>query len=137
MAELGLEVVGVDIDAHKIEQLSAGKSPIYELDRPEIQTSALASGRRRFMTDIAEAAGTRVHFIGVGTPQKPRSHAVDLSYVDTAVQSLLQYLTTGNHVVGKSTVPIGTAVGLAGVIAASGSGASLAWNQISYAKASL
>ena len=85
MAELGLEVVGVDIDAHKIEQLSAGKSPIYELDRPEILTSALASGRRRFMTCIAEAAGSRVHFIGVGTPQKPGSHAADLSFVDAAV----------------------------------------------------
>ena len=100
MAELGLEVVGVDIDAHKIEQLSAGKSPIYELDRPEILTLALAAVRRRFMTDITEAAGARVHFIGVGTPQKLRSHAADLSYVDMAVQSLLPYLTTGDLVVG-------------------------------------
>ena len=69
-----------------------------------------------------------MHFIGVGTPQKPRSHAADLSYVDMAVQSLLQYLITGDHVVGKSTFPIRTPARLAGVIAASGSDASLAWN---------
>ena len=69
-----------------------------------------------------------MHFIGVGTPQKHRSHAANLSYVDMAVQSLLPYLCTGDHVVGKSAVPIGTAARLADVIAASGSGASLAWN---------
>ena len=128
MAELGHDVVGIDIDAHKIEQLAAGKPPFYEPGLPEILTSARASGRLRFSTNIADAAGARVHFIGVGTPQKPGSHAADLTYVDTAVQSLLPHLAPGDLVVGKSTVPVGTAARLADVIEASGGGATLAWN---------
>ena len=128
MAELGHDVVGIDIDARKIEQLAAGKPPFYEPGLPEILTSARASGRLRFSTDIADTAGAQVHFIGVGTPQKPGSHAADLTYVDTAVQSLLPHLAPGDLVVGKSTVPVGTAARLASVIEASGSGATLAWN---------
>ena len=128
MAELGHDVVGVDIDAQKIDQLAAGTPPFFEPGLPEILTSAMASGRLRFSTDIADAAGAQVHFIGVGTPQKAGSHAADLSYVDAAVQSLLPHLADGDLVVGKSTVPVGTAARLAGVIEASGSGATLAWN---------
>ncbi|TFD17279.1 UDP-glucose/GDP-mannose dehydrogenase family protein [Cryobacterium sp. TMT1-21] len=128
MAELGHEVVGVDIDAHKIDQLASGKPPFFEPGLPEILTSAMASGRLRFSTDIADVAGAQVHFIGVGTPQKAGSHAADLTYVDAAIQSLLPHLTAGDLVVGKSTVPVGTAARLAGVIEASGSGATLAWN---------
>ena len=128
MAELGHDVVGIDIDARKIDQLAAGKPPFYEPGLPEILTSAMASGRLRFSTDIADAAGAQVHFIGVGTPQKAGSHAADLSYVDAAVQSLLPHLAASDLVVGKSTVPVGTAGRLAGVIEASGSGATLAWN---------
>ena len=128
MAELGHDVVGIDIDARKIDQLAAGTPPFFEPGLPEILTSAMASGRLRFSADIADAAGAQVHFIGVGTPQKAGSHAADLSYVDAAVQSLLPHLAAGDLVVGKSTVPVGTAARLAGVIEASGSGASLAWN---------
>ena len=128
MAELGHEVVGIDIDARKIEQLAAGKPPFYEPGLPEILTSAMASGRLRFSTDIADAAGAQVHFIGVGTPQKAGSHAADLTYVDAAMTSLLPHLEAGDLVVGKSTVPVGTAARLAAVIEASGSGAALAWN---------
>ncbi|TFD30216.1 UDP-glucose dehydrogenase family protein [Cryobacterium cryoconiti] len=128
MAELGHDVVGIDIDARKIDQLAAGTPPFYEPGLPEILTSAMASGRLRFSTDIADAAGAQVHFVGVGTPQKAGSHAADLSYVDAAVQSLLPHLAAGDLVVGKSTVPVGTAARLAGVIEASGSGATLAWN---------
>ena len=128
MAELGHDVVGIDIDARKIDQLAAGKPPFYEPGLPEILTSAMASGRLRFSTDIADAAGAQVHFIGVGTPQKAGSHAADLSHVDAAVQSLLPHRAAGDLVVGKSTVPVGTAARLAGVIEASGNGATLAWN---------
>ncbi|TFC93287.1 MULTISPECIES: UDP-glucose/GDP-mannose dehydrogenase family protein [Cryobacterium] len=128
MAELGHDVVGIDIDARKIDQLAAGTPPFYEPGLPEILTSAMASGRLRFSTDIADAAGAQVHFVGVGTPQKAGSHAADLSYVDAAVQSLLPHLAAGDLVVGKSTVPVGTAARLASVIEASGSGATLAWN---------
>ncbi|TFC12015.1 UDP-glucose/GDP-mannose dehydrogenase family protein [Cryobacterium algoritolerans] len=128
MAELGHDVIGIDIDIRKIEQLALGKPPFYEPGLPEILTSAMASGRLRFSTDIADAAGAQVHFIGVGTPQKAGSHAADLSYVDAAVQSILPHLAAGDLVVGKSTVPVGTAARLAEVIERSGTGATLAWN---------
>lgn len=128
MAELGHDVVGIDVDAGKIAQLSEGKPPFFEPGLSEVLTSAMASGRLRFSTDIADAAGARVHFVAVGTPQKHGSYAADLRYVDAAVDSLLPHLGDGDLVVGKSTVPVGTAARLADIIEKSGSGASLAWN---------
>jgi UDPglucose 6-dehydrogenase len=128
MAELGHDVVGIDVDAQKVAKLSGGSAPFFEPGLPEILQSALASGRLRFSTDIADAAGARVHFIGVGTPQKAGSHAADLTYVDAAVNGLLPYLADGDVVVGKSTVPVGTAARLAQVIESAGSGATLVWN---------
>ncbi len=128
MAELGHEVVGIDVDAEKIAQLAAGKAPFFEPGLSEVLSSAIASGRLRFSTDIAEAAGSTVHFVAVGTPQQHGSHAADLRYVDAAITSLLPHLSDGDLVVGKSTVPVGTAARLAAIIEESGSGASLAWN---------
>lgn len=128
MAELGHDVVGIDVDAEKIAQLGEGKPPFFEPGLAEVLTSALASGRLRFSTDIADAAGAQVHFVAVGTPQKQGSHAADLRYVDAAIDSLLPHLSEGDLVVGKSTVPVGTAARLAGLIHESGSGACLAWN---------
>ncbi|TFB65860.1 UDP-glucose/GDP-mannose dehydrogenase family protein [Cryobacterium sp. Hz9] len=127
MAELGHDVVGIDVDAAKIAQLSVGKPPFFEPGLPEVLTSAMNSGRLRFSTDIADAAGSQVHFIAVGTPQKPGSYSADLRYVDASVESLIPHLADGDLVVGKSTVPVGTAARLADLIAA-GSSASLAWN---------
>ncbi|MEB0002629.1 UDP-glucose/GDP-mannose dehydrogenase family protein [Cryobacterium sp. 10I1] len=128
MVELGHEVVGIDVDAKKIAQLAVGLPPFFEPGLPEILTSAMATGRLRFSTDIAEVAGSRVHFVAVGTPQRPGSYAADLTYVDAAVQALLPHLSAGDLVVGKSTVPVGTATRLAGIVEASGTGATLAWN---------
>jgi UDPglucose 6-dehydrogenase len=128
MAELGHEVVGIDVDQAKIAALSEGRTPFFEPGLPEVLTSALASGRLRFSTDIADAAGAEVHFVAVGTPQKTGSHAADLTYVDAAVTALLPHLSAGDLVVGKSTVPVGTAARLAELIESRGSGASLAWN---------
>jgi UDPglucose 6-dehydrogenase len=128
MAELGHEVIGIDIDPAKIEALSAGRAPFFEPGLPEILISASATGRLRFSTDLADAAGSEVHFIAVGTPQKKGSHAADLTYVNAAVEGLLPYLAAGDLVVGKSTVPVGTAANLASTIEASGTGAMLAWN---------
>ena len=128
MAELGHEVVGVDVDEAKIAMLSAGRAPFFEPGLPEILASALDSGRVRFTTDVSEVEGSRVHFVAVGTPQSKDSHAADLTYVDAAVHALLPHLADGDLVVGKSTVPVGTAARLADVIAAHGSGAALAWN---------
>ncbi|RNE62604.1 UDP-glucose dehydrogenase family protein [Cryobacterium tepidiphilum] len=128
MAELGHDVIGIDVDSNKVTQLSEGRPPFFEPGLPEILDSAMATGRLRFSTDIADVSGAQVHFIAVGTPQKQGSHSADLSYVDAAIGSLLPHLSPGDLVVGKSTVPVGTAARLAEVIEASGTGASLAWN---------
>ena len=126
MAELGHDVVGVDVDEAKIALLSAGKAPFFEPGLPGILASALASGRLRFTTDMAAVDDASVHFIAVGTPQTKDSYAADLTYVDAAVDALLPYIGEGDLVVGKSTVPVGTAARLAAVVAPTG--ASLAWN---------
>lgn len=128
MAELGHEVVGIDVDQAKIEQLAAGRPPFFEPGLPEILTSAGASGRLRFSTDMADVAEATVHFVAVGTPQMQGSYAADMRYVDAAIDALIPHLKAGDLVVGKSTVPVGTAARLAQKIADSGSGASLAWN---------
>ncbi|MDP9028349.1 MAG: UDP-glucose/GDP-mannose dehydrogenase family protein [Actinomycetota bacterium] len=127
MAELGHDVVGIDLDAEKVALLRQGRAPFFEPGLPEILTSAIASGRLRFSTEMADARGSAVHFLAVGTPQRKGENAADLSYVDAAIDALIPYLSDGDLVVGKSTVPVGTAARLAGVIEG-GSGATLAWN---------
>ncbi|MDQ1608022.1 MAG: UDPglucose 6-dehydrogenase, partial [Microbacteriaceae bacterium] len=128
MAELGHDVVGIDIDAKKIAHLADGRPPFFEPGLPEILTSATASGRLRFSTDIADARGATVHFVAVGTPQQRGSNAADLRYVDAAFTSLAPHLAAGDLVVGKSTVPVGTAARLAADLEARSSEAVLAWN---------
>ncbi len=128
MAELGHEVVGVDVDRAKIEALAAGRAPFFEPDLPRVLGSALAGGRLRFTTEMAEVADAELHFVAVGTPQKAGSYAADLTYVDAAVAALLPHLRAGSVVVGKSTVPVGTAARLAGIVADRAPQASLAWN---------
>lgn len=128
MAELGHDVIGIDVDERKIAALQAGRPPFYEPGLPEILTSATASGRLRFSTDIADAAGAEVHFVAVGTPQAAGTTAADISYVDAAFRGLLPHLAEGSLVVGKSTVPVGTAARLAALLAAAAPHASLAWN---------
>src|SRR3712207_9125576 len=88
----------------------------------------MASGRLRFSTDIGQANGAQVHFIAVGTPQKKGERAYDLRYVHAALDDLLPHLTEGDLVVGKSTVPVGTAARLAEKIEQSGKDAPLARN---------
>lgn len=126
MASIGHEVVGIDVDVRKIEALEAGRAPFFEPGLPEILADGIASGRLRFSTDMAEAAGAAVHFIGVGTPQKKDGFAADLTYVNAAVSALVPYLAPGDIVAGKSTVPVGTAARLAEMVAPTG--ATLVWN---------
>lgn len=126
MAELGHDVVGVDVDAAKIELLASGRAPFFEPGLPELLTSALDSGRLSFTTDLAAVRGATVHFVAVGTPQTPDSNAADLRFVDAAFEALLPHLAPGDLVVGKSTVPVGTAARLAEAVEATG--ARLAWN---------
>ncbi len=126
MASIGHEVVGIDVDQRKIESLSKGEAPFFEPGLQEILASGIASGNLRFTTDMAEAAGAKVHFVGVGTPQQKDSYAADLTYVNAAFDGLLPYLSPGDIVAGKSTVPVGTAASLEPRV--SGTGATLVWN---------
>jgi UDPglucose 6-dehydrogenase len=126
MADLGHEVVGIDVDPAKVATLASGRAPFFEPGLPELLTSALATGRLSFGTDIEAARGAAVHFVAVGTPQQADSYAADLTFVDAAFAALLPVLAPGDVVVGKSTVPVGTAARLAELV--EGAGARLAWN---------
>ncbi|WP_295774403.1 UDP-glucose/GDP-mannose dehydrogenase family protein [uncultured Microbacterium sp.] len=126
MASIGHEVVGIDVDQRKIDALSKGEAPFFEPGLQEILTAGIAAGNLRFTTDMAEAAGAKVHFVGVGTPQQKDSYAADLTFVNGAFDALLTYLAAGDIVAGKSTVPVGTAASLAPRV--SETGATLVWN---------
>ncbi len=129
MAELGHDVVGVDVDAHKINLLSNGRAPFFEPELEGLLTRNVEAGRLTFTQDFSAIEGAQVHFIGVGTPQS-ESGAADMTYVDAAVTSMLPHLghcTSGPEVVaGKSTVPVGTAARLSQLIEPTG--ALLLWN---------
>ena len=128
MADLGHTVVGVDVDAVKIAALSAGRAPFFEPGLAEVLGSAMASGRLSFTTDFAAVAGAQVHFVAVGTPQSAQGDAADMRFVDAAFASVLEYVAPGDVIVGKSTVPVGTAARLAELVAGRVPGATLAWN---------
>lgn len=128
MAKLGHEVVGIDVDKRKVEALSAAIAPFYEPGLEKLLEEVQATGRLSFTTDMSSAADCEVHFICVGTPQKKGENAADLTYVDAAIAGLLQYVSPGDVVVGKSTVPVGTAARLSRSIQAQQSGAHLVWN---------
>src|SRR3954454_4838941 len=128
MDELGHEVVGIDVDYGKMESLSQARTPFYEPGFEELRGRALGSGRLRFSSDFADAAGAQVHFLCVGTPQKRGEYAADLRYVEAATESLIDVLSPGELVAGKSTVPVGTAARLAELIGGKVPGALLAWN---------
>src|SRR6185436_8597718 len=137
LADAGHEVVGIDVDERKIEALSAGRAPFHKPELPDVLRRAIDSGRLRFSHDIAEATRHRrpagagepvVHFICVSTPQRQGEFAADTTYVDAALDSLVPHLAPGDLVVGKSTVPVGTAGRLAEIVARRAPGAVLAWN---------
>jgi UDPglucose 6-dehydrogenase len=109
-AELGYEVLGVDVDAEKIAKLSAGEAPFHEPGLDQLLRQNLAAGRLRFDTSYEKAAEFGdVHFICVGTPQRDDGMSADLSYVEQAVITLASALPRKALIVGKSTVPAGTA----------------------------
>ena len=126
MAELGHEVTGIDTDPAKVAALSAGTVPFWEPGLDDVLRRALDSGRLHFTTDATEAADCTVHFVCVGTPQRADSPAADLSQVNAAVDALLPHLRPGALLVGKSTVPVGTAAAIAERVAPTG--ADVAWN---------
>ncbi|MBM9504946.1 UDP-glucose dehydrogenase family protein [Actinacidiphila acididurans] len=137
MAELGFDVLGLDIDRGKIEMLQQGRVPMYEPGLEELLSRHVAglpdsSGRLRFTSSWEEIGEFGdVHFVCVNTPQKHGEYACDMSYVDSAFSLLAPHLKRPALVVGKSTVPVGSASRLAGVLrelAPVGEGAELAWN---------
>ncbi|GAA2692265.1 UDP-glucose/GDP-mannose dehydrogenase family protein [Streptomyces aculeolatus] len=137
MAELGFEVLGLDVVKEKVELLSAGRVPMYEPGLEELLRKHVAgvegsSGRLRFTTDWDEvAAFGDVHFVCVNTPQKHGEYGCDMSYVDAAIDTLAPRLDRPCLVVGKSTVPVGSADRLArrlAELAPAGEQAELAWN---------
>lgn len=129
MSDLGHEVVGYDTDTAKVQALSRGVSPFYEPEFEELLQSALATGRLRFTAQAEDAVrGAKVHFICVGTPQQSGSDAADVRFVDAAVQTVVDLADCDGLVVGKSTVPVGTAQRLADGLGDDGSRLELAWN---------
>lgn len=132
MAILGFEVLGVDVDASKVRALAEGRVPFFEPGLAQKLREALDSGRLRFGTDFAEAAEWGdVHFICVGTPQSKDSNAADMTYVDLAFAELSSRITRRALIVGKSTVPIGTAARLTELVRAVspvGAEVEVAWN---------
>jgi UDPglucose 6-dehydrogenase len=132
MAELGYDVLGVELDGAKLAELREGRVPFFEPGLPELLSRHVTSGRLRFTSDLQEAADVAdVHFLCVGTPQRADTIAADLSHVDAAIDALAPLLRRPCLVVGKSTVPVGTAERLAArlaELAPAGSGAELAWN---------
>ena len=132
MASLGHEVVALDKDPEKILALAVGKMPFHEPELPEMLTSALASGKLSFTTEfkqIAEQAD--IHFLCVGTPQSDDSGAADLSQIKSAVAELAPLLTKPCLVIGKSTVPVGTAKWISDYFAEhspAGSDVHVVWN---------
>ena len=128
MSSLGFEVIGVDTDPEKIALLSKGELPFYEPGLDTLLAAEMKTGRLSFTTDFSAVADADVHFICVGTPQSKDGLAADLTYVKSAVAAIAPYLKDGSLVVGKSTVPVGTAQGLRDQLAKSAPQADLAWN---------
>ncbi|WP_026531710.1 UDP-glucose dehydrogenase family protein [Arthrobacter sp. H41] len=128
MAKLGHEVVGVDVDERRIAELQEGRAPFFEPGLPELLEEVLVSGRLKFSSNPSDIKGAQVHFLCVGTPQRKGEYAADLRHLDAAFSGLLDSVEPGNVIVGKSTVPVGTAARLAERLQERHPDAVLAWN---------
>lgn len=128
MSSLGFEVVGVDLDSSKISQLQKGQVPFFEPNLSELLQQELASGRLSFTTEFAALSDVDVHFVCVGTPQLKDSLAADLSYVNSSITAVGKIAKPGSLIVGKSTVPVGTADRLRKELAEINTSVELAWN---------
>jgi UDPglucose 6-dehydrogenase len=137
MAELGFEVLALDVVPEKLEMLGRGETPMYEPGLDELLKKHVtglegSSGRLRVTQDWAEIGEFGdVHFVCVNTPQRRGEYAADMSYVESAFASLAPHLAGPALVVGKSTVPVGSADRLAAYLAEhapAGADAELAWN---------
>jgi UDPglucose 6-dehydrogenase len=128
MSSLGFTVVGVDTDPEKVALLQSGKLPFYEPGLDTLLEQEMETGRLSFTTDFSAVKDADVHFVCVGTPQSKDGLAADLTYVKSAVAAIAPHLKDGSLVVGKSTVPVGTAQALRAELAKIAPQADLAWN---------
>lgn len=128
MSSLGFTVVGVDTDPEKVALLQSGKLPFYEPGLDTLLEQEMKTGRLSFTTDFSSVKDADIHFVCVGTPQSKDGLAADLTYVKSAVAAIAPHLKEGSLVVGKSTVPVGTAQGLRDELAKIAPQADLAWN---------
>ena len=128
MSSLGFTVIGVDTDPDKVAMLTRGELPFYEPGLDSLLAQEVKTGRLSFTTDFSAIANTDVHFVCVGTPQSKDGLAADLTYVKAAVAAIAPYLKEGALVVGKSTVPVGTAQSLRSELTLTAPQADLAWN---------
>jgi UDPglucose 6-dehydrogenase len=128
MASLGFEVIGFDTESSKVDLLSKGKVPFYEPDLEELLAQQIKAKRLTFTNKVEDLSDADVHFICVGTPQIKNGNAADLTYVNSALDSIAKYVKPGGLVVGKSTVPVGTATKLRSRLLELNPNADLAWN---------
>ena len=129
MAELGFDVIGLDVVPEKVQLLNSGKVPFYEPELDAVLARNIDAGRLRFTTSFQEAAEFGdIHFICVGTPQQSGAYAADMSQVFGSIESLAPYLSPTDLVVGKSTVPVGTANEIAEMLKVAAPGVEVAWN---------
>ena len=132
MAEIGHDVLGVDIDADKVDLLNTGRAWFLEPGLDEMLARHTRSGRLRFTTSFAAAAAFgSVHFLGVGTPSLSDADGYDLSQVFGSVAALAPHLTGPALIIGKSTVPPGTTSRLileVETTAPAGGSVEVAWN---------
>ena len=128
MSSLGFTVVGVDTDPEKVALLQSGKLPFYEPGLDTLLEQEMKTGRLTFTTDFSAVKDADVHFVCVGTPQSKDGLAADLTYVKSAVAAIAPHLKDGSLVVGKSTVPVGTAQALSAELTKIAPHADLAWN---------
>lgn len=128
MASLGFEVIGFDTESSKVDLLSKGKIPFYEPDLEELLAEQIKAKRLTFTNKVGDLSDADVHFICVGTPQVKNGNAADLTYVNSALESIAKHVKPGGLVVGKSTVPVGTATKLRNRLLELNPKADLAWN---------
>jgi UDPglucose 6-dehydrogenase len=128
MASLGFEVIGFDTESSKVDLLSKGKVPFYEPDLEELLAEQIKAKRLTFTNKVEDLSDADVHFICVGTPQVKNGNAADLTYVNSALESIAKHVKPGGLVVGKSTVPVGTATKLRNRLLELNPKADLAWN---------
>ena len=129
MAKLGHEVLGLDLDTNKVDSLNVGKVAFHEPGLEEALREALSKESVTFQTSLEAARASELIFICVGTPQNASGKSADTSYVFSTSESLAKVITPETVVVGKSTVPVGTAAALRDRMSeVAGFPVHLAWN---------